>query len=71
MPSSLDPSPSPTLDDVVSSIIAGMDSPTPSFAALLDEIHRSGYCGPLTLHFQHGRPLSLEFPRPSITLKLT
>ena len=67
MPSLAD---SPSLDDIVSTVVSGMDSPTPSFAALLDAVYRSRYSGPITVQFQQGCPMVLEFPRASIRLKL-
>lgn len=68
MPSLL--SPSLTADDLVALIVESADLPEPSFAALLEEIHKHRYSGAVVLHFQHGAPKALELPRPSVTLKI-
>ena len=42
----------------------------PSFPTVLDDIWRRRHTGPVTVHFQSGRPLAVDFPQEPTTIRL-
>ena len=42
----------------------------PSFAAVLDDLWRQRHTGPVTVHFQSGRALTVEIPEAPLRISL-
>jgi hypothetical protein len=43
---------------------------TATFAETLDKLHADQHTGPVTIHFQHGMPKSVEIPSEPTRIRL-
>jgi hypothetical protein len=57
-----------TPQDLVYAIVDQTDSATIelTFAAILDQIHRKQFTGPVTFHFRRGTPQKVQFDQPLV-----
>lgn len=52
------------------SLLASQIAPTMTFSEVLSLLYETRYTGPLTLHYAHGVPRTMDFPADPVRVRL-